>query len=127
MTTTTEVETFGQRMRRTREALGISQLELAKKVGVSAQYVNDMERGRRKMPRPAIAQKIAETLLWPLPYIWTYEDALRIVREQWELLADAYTSLALLDDGIREPPRSVGRVLLALDKAIPEYIWETRT
>jgi transcriptional regulator with XRE-family HTH domain len=127
MMTTTEVETFAQHMKRTREDFKLSQAELARRVGVSVQYINDVEHGRRKMPRPPIAQKIAEVLLWPLPYIWTYEDALRIVREQWELMADAYTTLALLDDGIREPPRSVGRVLLALDKAIPEYIWETRS
>jgi transcriptional regulator with XRE-family HTH domain len=125
--TTTKIaeETFGQRMQRTRTALHLSQSQLAALVGVSAQYINDMEHGRRKMPRPHIAQKIAETLLWPLPYIWTYEDALRIVQEQWELLADAYATIARLDDDVAAPGQ-VERTLTALDKAIPEVVWEQR-
>lgn len=119
-------ESFGDRMKRSRAKWGLSQSELARRVGVSAQYINDMENGRRKMPRPHIAQKIAETLLWPLPYIWTYEDALRIVHEQWELLASAYNTIACLDDEV-PPRRPVAQVLSELDKAIPEAVWEGRT
>ena len=43
---------FGARLRRLREAAGLTQEELASRVGLSSDAVSRLERGQRKHPDP---------------------------------------------------------------------------
>lgn len=53
--------TFGQVLRSFREAEELSQVAFAKKIGLSTQNLNDLEKGRR-IPSPTRAAKIAKKL-----------------------------------------------------------------
>jgi transcriptional regulator with XRE-family HTH domain len=53
---------FGQWMRAAREAKGMQQKEVARILGVSAQFVNDVEHDRRNPPDPARTMFWAETI-----------------------------------------------------------------
>ena len=52
---------FGQLMRQSREAAGISQRALAQKVGLDVSYINRLESGERR-PRRGTLLKLASTL-----------------------------------------------------------------
>ena len=52
---------FGRRVRVLRKSLGLSQLELADKVGIDRSYMGFIERGERNVSLEVIA-KIAEAL-----------------------------------------------------------------
>ena len=51
MTTKHKITTFGAYLRRLREKQGISLRELAKKLAISAPYLNDIEKDKRRAPR----------------------------------------------------------------------------
>lgn len=68
------VLTCGRVIRAWREADEVSQTALAKKVGLSVQNLNDLEKGRR-IPSPTRAARIAKKL--GLPEKWLIELALR--------------------------------------------------
>src|SRR3712207_3767302 len=53
---------FGSRLRRLREAAGLTQEELASKAGLSARAVSVLERGERKRPYPHTVRSLAEAL-----------------------------------------------------------------
>ncbi len=55
-------EPFGLRIRARREVLGLSQVALAKRLGVNASTVVAWERGRRKKLFPRIRQRFEEFL-----------------------------------------------------------------
>lgn len=66
-------DTFGQRLARWREAAGLNQEELARRVGVTATYIGYLERevdptgiGERMRPMIAVVDAIAEALGVPL-------------------------------------------------------------
>ena len=52
---------FGQLIRQSREAAGISQRALAQKVGLDVSYINRLESGERR-PRRATLLKLASAL-----------------------------------------------------------------
>ncbi len=52
---------FGRRVRELRKALGLSQLELAEKIGIDRSYMGFIERGERNVSLEVIA-KIADAL-----------------------------------------------------------------
>src|SRR3954454_23999729 len=54
--------TFGARLRRAREAAGLSQEELAERAGVSPNTVGDLERGEHRRPYPATVRALADAL-----------------------------------------------------------------
>ena len=58
------VLTFGQLMRAWRLAEGMNQTIFAKKIGLSVQNLNDLEKSRR-IPTPARASRIAKKLKVP--------------------------------------------------------------
>lgn len=58
------VMTFADMLKAWREAEDISQTAFAKKVGLSVQNLNDLEKGRR-IPSPSRAAKIAKKLGLP--------------------------------------------------------------
>jgi predicted ATPase/DNA-binding XRE family transcriptional regulator len=55
-------ESFGERLRRFREAAGYSQEHLAERAGMSANAVGALERGERKRPYPDTVRRLAEAL-----------------------------------------------------------------
>ncbi|HEX2739681.1 MAG TPA: helix-turn-helix domain-containing protein [Rubrobacter sp.] len=54
--------TFGPRLRRLREAAGLTQEELASRAGLTAKAVSALERGERKRPYPHTVRSLAEAL-----------------------------------------------------------------
>lgn len=55
-------ESFGDRLRRHREAAGFSQEQLAERAGLSPNAVGALERGERKRPYPDTVRRLAEAL-----------------------------------------------------------------
>ncbi len=53
---------FGSLIRKTRLDLGIGQRELAKKIGIAASYLNDIEKEKRPAPKNTFIKKLAKTL-----------------------------------------------------------------
>ncbi|HET7272215.1 MAG TPA: helix-turn-helix domain-containing protein, partial [Rubrobacter sp.] len=53
---------FGPRLRRLREAAGLTQEELASRAGLTAKAVSALERGERKRPYPHTVRSLAEAL-----------------------------------------------------------------
>ncbi len=53
---------FGARLRRLREAAGLTQEELTSRVGLSSDAVSRLERGQRKHPYPHTVRALANTL-----------------------------------------------------------------
>jgi transcriptional regulator with XRE-family HTH domain len=54
--------TMGSMIRRLREAHGLTQLQLAKKVGVTQSYIAQLESGRRTSPSLARLKRLAKAL-----------------------------------------------------------------
>ena len=57
-----EAGSFGERLRRYREAAGLSQEELAERAGVSGKAIGALERGERRRPYPATIRQLADAL-----------------------------------------------------------------
>ncbi|MBL7072134.1 MAG: helix-turn-helix domain-containing protein [Candidatus Omnitrophica bacterium] len=62
--------TIGAYIRRLRTVRNIGQRELARKIGVSASYLNDIENGKRKGPSKRVIEKIAHTVEANLEYLY---------------------------------------------------------
>ena len=56
------LETFGSYIRALRIKNDIGQRELAKKIGVSPSYLNDMEKGKRTAPKNELIKKLSSAL-----------------------------------------------------------------
>ena len=56
---------FGARLRRLREATGLTQEELAGRAGLSAKNISDLERGERRRPYPHTVRALADALELP--------------------------------------------------------------
>ncbi len=54
--------TFGDALRARRQELGLHQRDVAARVGVSAQYLSDMEAGRRATPSDHVVHALAGEL-----------------------------------------------------------------
>ena len=53
---------FGKRLRRLREAAGLTQEELATRAGLTPNAISDLERGRRRRPYPHTVRSLADAL-----------------------------------------------------------------
>ena len=53
---------FGSRLRRLREAAGLTQEDLAARAGLSAKGISDLERGARRRPHPHTVRALADAL-----------------------------------------------------------------
>ena len=49
---------FGSYIRERRISAGLGQRELAKKIGIAASYLNDIEKNKRSAPKNEIIKKI---------------------------------------------------------------------
>ncbi len=75
----------GERVRTARQLLGLTQEELAQKVGLSRVTINQIENGRRKQLKPEALRKIAEATEKSESYFYSAEtmrDALRDLTQQ---------------------------------------------
>jgi predicted ATPase/DNA-binding XRE family transcriptional regulator len=59
---TEQGQSFGERLRRLREAAGLTQEELAGAAGLTPNAVSDLERGRRRRPYPHTVRSLADAL-----------------------------------------------------------------
>src|SRR5262245_1915025 len=57
-----EALTFGELLRRHRDAAGFTQEELAERTGLSVMAISMLERGERRRPQAYTVQKLAEAL-----------------------------------------------------------------
>ena len=57
---------FGSLVRKTRLDLGIGQRELAKKIGIAASYLNDIEKEKRTAPKLNIIKKLFQHSLFKI-------------------------------------------------------------
>jgi transcriptional regulator with XRE-family HTH domain len=62
--------TLGEKIKLARKAKGLSQDELALKVGLSRVSISHLENGRRKSLKPATLGKLAEALKKPEAYFY---------------------------------------------------------
>jgi transcriptional regulator with XRE-family HTH domain len=60
---------LGERVRAVRQARGISQAELARRVGVSKNAMNQIEQGSSPNPRANVIRRLAEVLSIPADYL----------------------------------------------------------
>ncbi len=91
----------GQTMRKWREIFGISQVELARYLGVSSSVISDYEGGRRKSPGASTIKRFVEALI--------AIDAERgggVVKAFSKIAGDELPTSAIMD--IREFPTPIG-------------------
>ena len=71
-------------IKKRRQILGISQVNLAEKVGTSTQYIGQIEQNK-KFPSPEMLERIAEALEVDSPQLFSMEtqsqDAIQLFRE----------------------------------------------
>ena len=102
------MESYGEKIRKLREQFGLSQSELAKKLGVHKQMISDVERGKQKRFNPEIEKKLLE--LFHLPKGWLEEH------EQ-----ECATFLENSEEEVFEPTLSAEeKVLLKYFRKIPQ-------
>ncbi len=65
------MNSYGEKIRKLREEFGLSQSELAQKLGVHKQMISDIERGKQKRFNPQVERKLME--LFGLQNIWFEE------------------------------------------------------
>ena len=53
------IKKFGSYIREKRMTIGLGQRELAKKVGLAASYLNDIEKNKRSAPKNDILNKLS--------------------------------------------------------------------
>ena len=63
---------YGEKIRELREKFGLSQSELAQKLGVHKQMISDVERGKQKRFNPQIEKRLVE--LFDLPQEWFVQE-----------------------------------------------------
>jgi predicted transcriptional regulator/transcriptional regulator with XRE-family HTH domain len=114
-----EVPRFGAKVRALRRREGLSQSQLAERLGVSASYLNLIENNRRPLPAPLLI-KLAQAFEIDLHTFATDEDA-RLVADLMEVFADPlFEAHALSSVDVRElatSSPSAARAVLALYRA----------
>ena len=71
---------FGDLLRQLRTARGLTQAELASKVGISHVYVSALETGRRSAPPHAVVSALASCLGIPIEELWSTARTERALR-----------------------------------------------
>lgn len=104
--------TFGGRLRATMKALGVTQVELARKTGLSQNLVSMWWRGERD-PDTALVDRVADALRVPAAYLVSdafgevAPEPLRASIRLWELLREMGPEAVLAKV---EPPERVERM-----------------
>src|SRR5262250_427848 len=110
---------LGHRVRRVREQLGLSQIAMARRVGLSASYLNLIEHDRRPLTAK-LARRLGEALQVDATAFSESESG-GIVSDVAEVLADpVFGGRAMAPDEIRDgvgASAGLGRALLDLYRA----------
>lgn len=61
---------LGQRIRQARQARHVTAAQLAERIGVSSNYVSELERGIKKNPSMQVIAGMAEVLGYPVDYFF---------------------------------------------------------
>jgi transcriptional regulator with XRE-family HTH domain len=61
---------LGQRIRKARQARGVTGAQLAERIGVSANYISELERGIKKNPSMQVIAGMADVLGYPVSYFF---------------------------------------------------------
>ncbi len=80
---------MGMRLQRIREERGISQVALAKSLGISPSYLNQIEHNQRPLTVPVLLR--IHSQLGLDPQVFSEDDEARLIAEVREVLADAAT------------------------------------
>jgi transcriptional regulator with XRE-family HTH domain len=65
---------LGERIRRARQSRSITGAQLALSIGVSANYISELERGVKKNPSMQVIAGMAEVLGYPVDYFFGVEE-----------------------------------------------------
>ncbi|HEU4965317.1 MAG TPA: helix-turn-helix transcriptional regulator [Bacilli bacterium] len=65
---------LGQRIKRARQARGVTGAQLAEQIGVSANYISELERGVKKNPSMQVVSGMADVLRFPVDYFFGVEQ-----------------------------------------------------
>lgn len=98
---------FARRLRAARERLGISQIELGRRVGldeaVVSPRINQYEQGAH-MPHLATAERLASVLEVPLSYLYEPDDHLARWILVWSRMPTAEARRRLIEIDAEYPP-----------------------
>jgi predicted transcriptional regulator/DNA-binding XRE family transcriptional regulator len=115
----TEAVRFGSKVRALRRREGLSQAELASRLGVSASYLNLIENHKRPLPAPLLV-KLAQQLNVDIAQFASDEDA-RLVSDLMEAFADPmFADPALTQTEVRDMSAAspaAARAVIALYRA----------
>lgn len=99
----------GSRIRRARKALGLSQTDLAKCLGVSSSTLSELEGGQSKLPSLEVGYRMAEILQVPLKWIVFGDNG------EHEIATPMEAQLLAI---VRELPEDAKAAILATAKAL---------
>lgn len=68
------LEELGQRIRQARLSRGVTGAQLAEHIGVSANYISELERGIKKNPSMQVIAGMAGILRFPVDYFFGLEE-----------------------------------------------------
>jgi len=67
------LEELGQRIRQARLSRGVTGAQLAEHIGVSANYISELERGIKKNPSMQVVAGLSDVLRFPVDYFFGLE------------------------------------------------------
>ncbi|MCX7571486.1 helix-turn-helix transcriptional regulator [Tumebacillus sp. DT12] len=68
------MEELGSRIRRARQTRRVTAAQLAEHIGVSANYISELERGVKKNPSMQVIAKMSDVLDFPVDYFFGVEQ-----------------------------------------------------
>ncbi|OBB85363.1 Cro/Cl family transcriptional regulator [Mycobacterium colombiense] len=105
----------GARLRRLREEQGLTQVALARVLGLSTSYVNQLENDQRPITVPVLLT-LAERFDLPTHYFAPESDA-RLVSDLREVLADASATAGQVEELVARMP-AIGQTLVNLHRRL---------
>ncbi|MEN4447273.1 short-chain fatty acyl-CoA regulator family protein [Mycobacterium sp. SM3041] len=105
----------GARLRRLREEQGLTQVALARVLGLSTSYVNQLENDQRPVTVPVLLT-LAERFDLPTNYFAPESDA-RLVSDLREILADTSATAGQIEELVARMP-AVGQMLVSMNRRL---------
>lgn len=105
----------GARLRRLREEHGLTQVALARALGLSTSYVNQLENDQRPVTVPVLLS-LSERFELPTHYFTPDSDA-RLVSDLRDILADSQATPAQIEELVARMP-AVGQTLVSLQRRL---------
>lgn len=105
----------GARLRRLRDEKGLTQVALARALGLSTSYVNQLENDQRPITVPVL-MALSDRFDLPTHYFAPDADA-RLVSDLREILADGAATTAQIDELVARMPE-VGQAMVAMHRRL---------